>query len=65
VIDQTAIDLFVTAVAGMRLHQREFFAAASGSLERQDALRASKAAEKRVDEMIRKLRGDGPQGRLF
>lgn len=59
-------DELVAAVAGMRAHQRAFFAAASGSPERHEALRASKGAEARVDAMIKAVRAEpDPQGGLF
>lgn len=63
-----SLDIFVSAVAGMRQHQRDFFKAPAGSPERHQALMSSKQAEKRVDDMIKIMR-DGrepnPQGRLF
>lgn len=58
--------------ARTRKEQRAFFAAASGSPERSRALRASKALERRLDELLeRHARGGGapseppPQGDLF
>lgn len=61
-----SLDELAQAVAWMRTQQRAFFAAKPGSVMRQNALVASKAAEKKVDELVARIAGRAPaQESLF
>ncbi len=57
----------VSAVAGMRDAQRSYFKALRDTPEKRVALVASKEAERRVDELVRRYRDAQAtqQGRLF
>lgn len=54
-IDVVLFATFVEVVGNMRDQQRRFFRAAPNTVARREALRASQAAERRVDELLVRL----------